>query len=73
MHPPRRLIARFDVTLEIAEPRWVVRSIWIADWLRRVARVIERGDLPRRAGVGSPLAEPKSPTPGADAGSAPRS
>jgi hypothetical protein len=47
MHSPPRLIARIDVSLEIREPHWAARSAWIADWLRRVARVIERGDLPR--------------------------
>ena len=47
MHPPRRLIARVDLTFEISEPRIVARAAWVADWLRRVARAIERGDLPR--------------------------
>jgi len=47
MRPPRRLIARVDLTLEISEPRIVARAAWVADWLRRVARAIERGDLPR--------------------------
>lgn len=49
MHPPRRLIARFDVTFEISQPRAVARAAWAADWLRRVARVIERADYPRAA------------------------
>ena len=47
MHSPRRLIARIDLTFEISEPRIVARASWVADWLRRVARAIERGDLPR--------------------------
>jgi hypothetical protein len=53
MRPARRLIARIDVTFEISEPRLVARAAWIADWLRRVARVIERGDLPRGAHAGA--------------------
>jgi hypothetical protein len=53
MNIPRRLIARFDVSLEISEPRALARAAWVADWLRRVARAIERADLPRDTRTGS--------------------
>lgn len=47
MSAPRRFSAHIDLSLEIDAPRIAARAAWVADWLKRVARAIERGDTPR--------------------------
>lgn len=47
MFSTRRVIARLDFAIELAVPRRLARAAWVADWLRHLATVIERGDSPR--------------------------
>jgi hypothetical protein len=47
MSSPRRFIARIDLSIEIDAPRIAARAARVAEWLQRVARAIERGDIPR--------------------------
>lgn len=43
----RLFSARFDVSFGIDAPPLAARAARVAEWLRRVARAIERGDIPR--------------------------
>jgi hypothetical protein len=47
MSAPRLFSARIDLAIEIDTPRIAARAARVAAWLQRVARAIERGDIPR--------------------------
>jgi hypothetical protein len=68
MYPARRIVARMDFSIELRVPRRLARATWVADWLRNLAAVIERGDVPRAQGTGTPLGERADPQAGYPAG-----
>lgn len=47
MSSPQRFTARIDLSIDIDAPRIAARAALVAEWLKRVARAIERGDIPR--------------------------